>query len=106
MPDAADDELAETYGRRGAAVVVYGHIHRPYVHSLPGLVVANSGSAGMAFDRDPRASYLLVEDGTPTVRRVEYDLEREVAALTAVGYPDAERLAEMRRSGRFIRPAP
>jgi putative phosphoesterase len=105
MPEDDDARLAETYGGRGAAIAVYGHIHRPFVRALPDLVVANSGSAGSAFDGDPRASYLLVEDGRAEVRRVEYDVEREAADLEEVGYPDAARLGEMRRRGEFIPPA-
>jgi diadenosine tetraphosphatase ApaH/serine/threonine PP2A family protein phosphatase len=105
MPDAPDAELAETYGGRDAALAVYCHIHRPFVRELPDLLVANSGSAGMAFDGDPRASYLLVADGAAEVRRVEYDVEREAADLERVGYPDAKRLSEMRRLGKFIAPA-
>jgi diadenosine tetraphosphatase ApaH/serine/threonine PP2A family protein phosphatase len=105
MPDATDAELAETYSGRDAAVAVYCHIHRPFVRELPDLLVANSGSAGMVFDGDPRASYLLVADGAAEVRRVEYDVEREAADLERVGYPDAKRLSEMRRLGKFIAPA-
>jgi diadenosine tetraphosphatase ApaH/serine/threonine PP2A family protein phosphatase len=105
MPDAPAAELSETYGGRDAAVAVYCHIHRPFVRALPDLLVANSGSAGMAFDGDPRASYLLVADGAAEVRRVAYDVEREAADLERVGYPDAKRLSEMRRLGKFIAPA-
>jgi predicted phosphodiesterase len=100
--DAADEVLLETYAGRGGETVVYGHIHRPYVRVLPGLTVANSGSVGMPFDGDPRASYLLVEDGAPRVRRVAYDLDREIDALRARRYPDAEWLAERLRRGSFI----
>jgi hypothetical protein len=34
--------------------------------------------------------------------RVEYDVEREAALLLGSGYPDAPRLAEMRRLGAFL----
>jgi predicted phosphodiesterase len=105
MPDADEAQFAETYGGQGASIAVYGHIHRPFVRPLPGLVVANSGSAGMTFDGDPRASYLMVEEGRAEVRRVEYDVDREAADLEGVGYPDAARLGEMRRRGEFIPPA-
>jgi len=103
MPDADDSELSSTYGSAGAPVVVYGHIHRPFVREAgPGLTVANSGSVGSPFDGDPRASYLLVEDGIPRVVRVDYDVEREVELVLRSGYPDAERIAAMRRSARFV----
>jgi putative phosphoesterase len=106
MPDAHDRELETVYGGPEAAVAVYGHIHRPFVRHLDGLLVANSGSAGMAFDGDPRACYLLLTDGEAEVRRVPYDVEREAAGLQEVGYPDAARLAEIRRRGEFTPPAP
>jgi putative phosphoesterase len=104
MPDAADPELELAYGSAGVGTVVYGHIHRPYVRELGSLVVANSGSAGMAWDGDPRASYLLVEDGEARIERVPYDAERDARLLAASGHPDAPRLSEMRRRGRFVPP--
>jgi predicted phosphodiesterase len=103
-PDAEDGELAAVYGPLGAATAVYGHIHRPYTRALTRLTVANSGSVGMPWDGDPRACYLLIEEGRPNVLRVEYDVEREAALLLGSGYPDAPRLAEMRRLGVFLRP--
>jgi putative phosphoesterase len=99
---ASEDELMETYSGLGAALVVYGHIHRPYVRALPDLTVANSGSIGQPWDGDPRASYLLIEDGEVTIRRVEYDIEREATALAERRYPNADWLAERLRLGRFL----
>jgi putative phosphoesterase len=103
MPDAEDEELTATYGPCEAATVVYGHIHRPYVRRLERFTVANSGSAGAPYDGDSRASYLLIDAGEPRIVRVEYDIEREVALLGRSGYPDASRIAESRRSGRYAR---
>jgi putative phosphoesterase len=102
MADAPDDELAAVYGGAGAPVAVYGHVHVPFVRPVGALTVANSGAVGSPFDGDPRAAYLLVEDGAPSVVRVEYDVEHEAAVLRALGYPDAERIAETRRVGRFV----
>lgn len=104
MPDAEEQELSSVYGPLDASTAVYGHIHRPYTRTLAGMTVVNSGSVGMPWDGDPRASYLLIEDGRPELVRVEYDVEREAAALLSSGYPDALRLAEMRRRGAFLRP--
>jgi deoxyribonuclease-4 len=75
------------------------------VRSVGGLTVANSGSVGLPFDGDPRASYLLIDRERVEVVRVEYDVEAEVAALRVSGYPDYERIAAMLRSGRFVAPA-
>jgi predicted phosphodiesterase len=104
MPDATDAELSGVYGGRGATEVVYGHIHRPYVRALGPLTVTNCGSVGLPWDGDPRASYLLIDDGRARVMRVEYDVEREAAALERSGYPDAYRLAEMRRRACYLPP--
>ena len=104
MPDAEDEELSSVYGPLEAGTAVYGHIHRPYTRMLPELTVANSGIVGMPWDGDPRACYLLVEDGLPRLVRVEYDVEREAALLLDSAYPDAPRLAEMRRRGVFLAP--
>jgi hypothetical protein len=68
--------------------------------------VANSGSVGSPFDGDPRASYLLLEAGDAQIVRVEYDIEREVDLVLRSGYPDARRIADMRRCGRFARVTP
>ncbi len=102
LPGAPDAELSETYRPCDARLVVYGHIHRPYVRRLDGLTVANSGSVGSPYDGDPRASYLLIRHGEPEVIRVEYDVEREVAALLRSSYPGAPQIAEMRRRGEYV----
>jgi diadenosine tetraphosphatase ApaH/serine/threonine PP2A family protein phosphatase len=104
MPDASDRELLDTYNDLKAAIVVYGHIHRPYVRYLPSLTVANAGSVGLPYDGDTRASYVLIDSGKPNIRRIEYDLEREVVTLLGSGYPRAHWLAEILRRGRYIAP--
>jgi putative phosphoesterase len=101
-PDSGDQELVGCYEALDADLVVYGHIHRPYVRRLADFTVANSGSVGSPFDDDPRASYLLIDEDSTEIVRVEYDLEREMALLLGSGYPDAERIAETRRLGRFV----
>ena len=101
-PDADDEELLETYGPLEAAIAVYGHIHRPYVRELDQLTVVNSGSVGSPFDGDPRASYALIDDGRVEIVRVAYDVECEIETVMRSGYPDAERIAEMRRTGTSV----
>ena len=81
MDNAADGDLQSTYGGLGRSTVVYGHIHRPYIRSVGGVMVANSGSVGLPHDGDRRAWYLLLDDARPSIRRVEYDVDRELKAL-------------------------
>jgi putative phosphoesterase len=101
-PDADDSTLAATYGSSDADTVVYGHIHRPHIRQLDQLTVANSGSVGSPFDGDPRASYLLLDSGDLQIIRVAYDVEGEIDLLRRSNHPDRERIAEMRRLGRFV----
>ena len=54
----------------------------------------------LSYDGDRRASYLLLDDGTPSIRRVEYDVEREVKALGESGMPHADWVARILASGR------
>jgi len=104
MPTAQDHELSQTYRSLAANVAVYGHIHRPFVRPMTDTTVANCGSVGMPWDGDPRASYLLIDEGKPLLVRVAYDIEQEATVMRQSHYPDAMRLAEMRRKGAFIRP--
>lgn len=102
QPDASDAELTQTYGPLGSRVVVYCHIHKPYVRQVDGLTVCNTGSVGMSFDGDQRASYLLIQDGRPETRRVAYDVDAEIDRLLASGYPQAAWLAEILRRAAFV----
>jgi diadenosine tetraphosphatase ApaH/serine/threonine PP2A family protein phosphatase len=102
FPEAPDAELEDAYADLGGAHAVYGHIHRPYVRRVGDLTVANAGSAGLPWDGDPRAAYLIVDDGDFEVARVAYDVEAETAALRASRNPEPERVAEMLRRGRFV----
>src|ERR1700742_1991444 len=80
--DSADDaELESTYKSLNAAIIVYCHIHRPFVRQVENMTVCNCGSVGSPYDGDPRGSYLLIDDGKPAIRRLEYDVEKEAARL-------------------------
>jgi diadenosine tetraphosphatase ApaH/serine/threonine PP2A family protein phosphatase len=85
-------------------IVVYCHIHRPFIRKVGTMTVCNTGSVGSPYDGDPRASYLMIDDGKPTIRRVAYDVEKEVGRLLTSDYPLKEWLAEMRRKGSYLPP--
>jgi predicted phosphodiesterase len=95
--DASDADFEAAYGLLGAPIVAYGHTHVPAIRNLSGAlrVVINAGSVGLPYDGDPRASYLLLDGETPTIRRVEYDVEKELALLHGCGLPGASWTAKM-----------
>ena len=86
-------------------LVVFGHLHRPFVSRGERATAVNAGSVGMPQDGDPRASYVLVDNGIPRIRRVEYDIDREAASLRRNRVPHATWIEKMLRQGRFVMPA-
>jgi putative phosphoesterase len=103
-PESDDSKLEFVYGRLDRPLVVYGHIHRPFIRKLPRFTLANSGSVSLSYDGDPRASYLLVTDGQPEIRRVSYDLDLETNRLSMSGLPYAGWVAAMMRAAAFHMP--
>jgi diadenosine tetraphosphatase ApaH/serine/threonine PP2A family protein phosphatase len=95
---ATDAELESTYGPLGQPIAVYAHIHRSYIRTISGIVVANTGSVSLSYDGDPRASYLLIDGAKVTIRRVEYDVDREIQALSTCGLPHADWMARTLKS--------
>jgi predicted phosphodiesterase len=99
-PEASDAELESVYGALGQPVVVYGHIHRSYMRSVSGLRVVNAGSVSLSYDGDRRAAYVLLDGTAAVIRRVEYDVDRELKALTQCGLPHADWIAKTLESAR------
>jgi putative phosphoesterase len=104
MPNATDEELGSTYASLGTAIVVYGHIHRPYIRHVGGMTVANTGSVSQSYDGDRRASYLVIEGASINIRRVEYDVESEAKELLHSGLPHAEWMAKILLAGQYVPP--
>jgi predicted phosphodiesterase len=102
--DASDAELKAVYGQLGKPVAVYGHIHHPFVRSIPGMIVANTGSVGLSYDGDPRAAYLLLDGANAQIRRVAYDLDKEVKALSSCGLPHYDWVVRTLTNARFQMP--
>ncbi|WP_416149764.1 metallophosphoesterase family protein [Salipaludibacillus sp. HK11] len=74
---------------------VYGHIHLPFLRSFSGKKIINTGSVGLPFDGDPRASYLIFDrfgdDIQLQFRRVKYDIDQACADLDDENYPENAR---------------
>ena len=104
MANASDEELQTTYASLGAPIVVYGHIHCPYVRRLHSMTVANTGSVSQSYDGDRRASYLLMDGESIAIRRVEYDVESEARELSRSGLPHADWLARILLAGKYCPP--
>lgn len=100
MPEATDAELEKVYSPLGQAVAVYGHVHRSFIRTVSSMTVVNTGSVSLSHDGDQRAAYLLLDDAAPTIRRVEYNVDRELNALATCGLPHADWVARMLKNAR------
>ena len=98
--EATDAEFESVFAPLKKTIAVYAHIHHAFIRRLSNMTVANTGSVSLSYDGDRRASYLLLDDSTPAIRRVEYDVDRECGALSACGYPHADWIAKILKSAR------
>jgi predicted phosphodiesterase len=99
-PEVSDSELESVYGPLGRPIAVYAHIHRSYIRSVSGMIVANTGSVSLSYDGDRRAAYLLVDESKPAIRRVEYDMDKELKVLAGCGLPHADWIVRILDSAR------
>jgi diadenosine tetraphosphatase ApaH/serine/threonine PP2A family protein phosphatase len=99
-PEATDADLEKVYSPLGQPIAVYAHVHRPFVRAVSSMTVVNTGSVSLSHDGDRRAAYFLLDDSKPAIRRVEYDVERELKALENCGLPHADWIAKILESGR------
>lgn len=104
-PEASDHELESVYASLEPPIAIYGHIHRPYIRKLLTAesrerCVINTGSISLSYDGDCRASYLLLDGRTASIRRVEYDIKKELKALSLCGIPHADWVAKILSTGR------
>jgi predicted phosphodiesterase len=85
-----DHLAAEIIGEVEQPVVVIGHTHSQFDRRLGAVRLVNAGSVGMPSEERPGAYWLLVEDGEPTMRRTDYNLQAAAGRVRAGGWPDAE----------------
>lgn len=92
--DRSDDFLAKmdsAVGARAGDVVAFGHTHLPWHRVVGDVHFVNTGSVGRPKDGDPRAGYVLLDVSANGAElefvRVEYDVERAMAAITASTLP-------------------
>lgn len=104
LPEDAEEQLESAYRPLDRPIAVYGHIHRSFVRRTLHMTVANSGSVSLSFDGDPRAAYLVVDESGISVRRVAYDVARELDLLRRSGLPHWDWIARTIQSGSVEMP--
>ena len=90
FPDVSNQDLFQLTRDVAADVVIFGHTHAPMIRTIQGKLVVNPGSVGQPRDRDPRASYAILnikEEVEVIQRRVEYDIEKTAKKIKSAGLP-------------------
>lgn len=100
-PEAPADRFAALFSADQINAVCYGHIHSPFLRHIGPRLVVNAGSVGQPLDGDPRAAYLLISDQAVEFVRVEYDIEKTLAAAEAAGMPGLDNYRIMLREARW-----
>lgn len=104
-PWAPVEELQRMRRDQSSRMVLFGHMHHAFVRQAGGFTIVNVGSVGLPFDRDPRASYAILDlgpqDTAVQLRRVTYDVEAAVAVAARVGMPDLEFFTYAVRHGAY-----
>jgi putative phosphoesterase len=75
-----------------AQVLVFGHTHKPWIHSYGGVLFVNCGSVGKPKDGDPRCAFAVLEldaagEVQVSIDRVPYDAEAVAREVAAAGLP-------------------
>ena len=90
-----DDEVVATLGPVDAGVLVCGHTHIQYERELSsGLRLVNPGSVGMPYE-GRRGAFWAVLGPDVDFRHTEYDVEKAVRAIRALGAPVQEEQLEL-----------
>ncbi|PWU20537.1 MAG: hypothetical protein C5B48_12410 [Candidatus Rokuibacteriota bacterium] len=88
-PDAPEQHLRTEIAGVEEDFILLGHTHFPMIRRLGRQIVINPGSVGQPRDGNPLASYAVIEDGVPELRRAAYDVERTVRDLRSLPVPVA-----------------
>lgn len=80
--------------------VVTAHNHKADIQHFSKVHYANTGSVGQPRDHDPRASYLLYDNGSLEIIRVSYDIEAIIRQMESDGFPSY--ISEVLRTGSRI----
>ncbi len=91
-----EEKPARLYERLAAAeeaqVMVFGHTHKPWIHTYGDVLFVNCGSVGKPKDGDPRAAFAILElddagQVQVSIERVPYDADAVAREVEAAGLP-------------------
>jgi len=103
--DASPAVVSRVFLEASAAAVVFGHIHTPFVRESPDGLLVNSGSVGLPFDGDWRASFAVLEHAgnrwTARMQRIPYHRDAALRAGRSTDNPDSARWTRRLETASF-----
>lgn len=97
-PTLPASQLAPYLNDVDAGIVVFGHLHTPYIRPVDAIVLVDVSSVGHPKDRDLRAAYTIITwDGkrrSIEQVRIPYDVDQAVALLRRSDMPGADEQIE------------
>jgi len=91
-PDISEERLRKLAKMAKADVILCGHSHQPFARQVDDVWFINPGSVGRPDDGDPRACYAILQIKSEGLQvrhyRLEYDIERAVAAIREHQLPE------------------
>jgi len=71
-------------------ILLLGHTHKPFIDKHEEKLIINPGSVGQPRDKDPRASYAVIdlENFKAKIVRVHYDIDKVYQEIVDAGLPD------------------
>ncbi len=104
-PDAPRHVVAPLCEQADADLLVFGHVHIPYVRKLGDLTLCDVASAGNPKDGDVRPAWTAItfDQGRWSVeqRRVDYDVDKAARDHVQSGMPAGEKLAHRLKRARY-----
>ena len=91
FPDFSDRDMVGVTKGVEADLIVLGHTHVPMKRTVMGKSIFNPGGVGQPRDRDPRASYAVLnfaEEIEISFWRVEYDIDATAEKIKSAGLPE------------------
>ena len=82
------ERWADALGVLEQPLVVGGHTHQQDDRRVGAVRFINAGSVGLPYEGDDAARWAWISDGTPDLRRTEYDGAAAGRRMLAAGWPD------------------
>jgi putative phosphoesterase len=107
FPTTPDGKLEHLLGGLPHTIgaLAFGHLHIAYTHRWRHILLVDAGSCGLPRDKDPRASYAIIEwkDGVWQAehQRIAYDVKEVIKQLKQSKIPNVEKRIKVLTEAKY-----